>query len=109
MEDGQTSLHVAQFDGTNWVVLGQDQVASGLFGRVRMDVLQDDLYVLNVKTSAIPALTVSHFDGANWAELPTAVRSGAPSSSTGDIAAHEDGAVVAYVSGGVMWVKKYFP
>ena len=110
MENAQTSLYVARFDGANWIAFGQDQVSSGFFGRVRMDVYQSDLYVLDVKSSATPPLTVSHWDGANWTVLPGALGSGdVPSATRGDIAVQNDGTVVAYISGGVMRVKKYFP
>ena len=110
MEDGQTSLHLARFDGANWIAFGTDQVASGIFGRVRMDVLGDDLYVVDAKSSASPRLTVSHYDGANWTELPDALSAiDNPTSSRGDIAVTDTGPVVAYISGGVLRIKKYFP
>jgi Bacterial Ig domain len=110
MENAQTSLHVARWDGANWIPFGQDQVSTGFFGRLRMDVYQNDLYVLDVKSSAAPAMTVSHWDGASWTELPSALGAGqTPSATRGDIAVRSDGLVVAYISGGVLRVKQYLP
>jgi hypothetical protein len=107
LESQQKKIYVARFDGSQWPLLGVGAVASGLIGHIRADSYQNNFYVMQVNTAESPLVSINVWDGAQWAELPSALGTGeSPSFTTGDIAVMSSGPVVGYVTGGVMKIKQ---
>ena len=104
---GALRIWVARQQGADWIALGRGEVGSGYIGRTRVEAFQSNLYVMQINSAQSPQLTVSRFDGTDWADLPNPVGAGeVPTFATGDVAVLSSGPVVAYVTGGVMKVKQ---
>jgi hypothetical protein len=94
-----TALYVAEWTGTQWIIVGSGTVASTMV--IRSVVAGDRLFVLIMNPSgAAPRITVDVFDGTQWGGYPGGIEAAGSTLTDVDVAVHQGAPVVGLVEGG---------
>ena len=107
LENGNTELYVAEWNGSQWMILGSASLVSETFGSVRMASSATELYVVITSSDPDNPLSVNSFDGENWYSLPDVHNYAGSSIGTADIAVQNEVPVVAFTENNQLVVKRY--
>lgn len=107
LENGNTELYVAGWNGAEWMVLGSASLASDMFYSVRMAASSTELFVVTTSSDADYGLSVNSFDGDQWYTLPVVQNYQGSNIGTADIAVHNEIPVVAFTENNKLVVKSY--
>ena len=106
-ENANTELYIAEWNGSEWLVLGAGIAPKGSFYSLRMEASSEYLYVTYATTESDTAISVNLYDGEFWYELPPAQNHLGSNIGTVDIAVHNEEPVVAFTENNLLTVKKF--
>ena len=106
-ENGNTEIYIAQWSGSEWLLLGSGTITEGLLTAVRMTATSSDLYVAYTISDSEVNLSVNQYDGSNWYELPAAQNQLKTNVSTADIAIYNGEPILAFTENNQLTVKMY--
>jgi len=107
IENGGTELLVAEWNGTEWLLIGYDEISEGNLSSIRMTSYSTDLYVIYLINDAEVNISLNHWDGTNWYGLPSIQDQLNTNVGTADIAIYGDEPVVAFTENNQLKVKIY--
>lgn len=107
LENGNTELIVAEWSGTEWLLIGYDETATGSFTAIRMAASNSDLYVVYTVSDVEINISVNQWDGSNWIGLPIVQDQANANIGTADIALYENEPVIAFTENNQLKVKIY--
>ena len=107
MENGNTELYVAEWDGAQWMLIGSAALDSGTFNTMRMASSASELFLVYTTIDSGSEISVNLYDGQEWYGLPDVQNQAGSSISTADIAVHNNNAVVAFTENNQLHVKKF--
>lgn len=107
MENGNTELYIAEWDGGQWMVIGSAALSSGTFEVVRMTSSGSQLYVVTSTVDSGSEISVNSYDGDQWYGLPDVQNYMGSSIGTVDIAMHNGSPVVAFTENNYLVIKKF--
>jgi len=107
LENSSQELYIAEWDGSEWWIIGAGSVTTGNFYSLRMAASSTNLFVTYATTESDTAISVNLYDGENWYEMPPAQNYLNSNIGTVDIAVHEEEPVVAFTENNLLTVKKY--
>jgi hypothetical protein len=106
-ENGNTELYVAEWEDTQWMLLGSASVPTGLFYSLRMAASSSYLYLASASTESDTSISVNLYDGEQWYGMPPVQDHVGSEIGTVDIAVHNDEPVVAFTENNQLTVKKF--
>ena len=106
-ENASKELYIAEWDGSEWWVIGAGTVTTGNFYSLRMAASASNLFVTYATTESDTAISVNLYDGETWYEMPPAQNYLNSNIGTVDIAVHNEEPVVAFTENNLLTVKKY--
>lgn len=106
-ENSNTELLVAEWSGSEWLLIGYDEITTGYFSAIRMAASNSDLYVVYTINDAAVNISVNHWDGSNWVGLPEVQDQSNANIGTADIALYNNKPVVAFTENNQLKVKIY--
>lgn len=106
-ENGGTEIFVAEWSGSEWLLIGSGTISEGTLNTIRMAVTDTDLYLVYTLSDAPANISVNRYDGSEWYELPAVQDQPAAGVSTADIAIYNGAPVVAYTENNQLNVKIY--
>jgi hypothetical protein len=107
LENENTELFVAEWDGSQWMLIGTGTLDSGTFNTIRMGSSASELFLVYTTIDSGSEISVNLYDGQEWYGLPDVQNQGGSSISTADIAVHNNNPVVAFTEDNQLYVKKY--
>jgi len=107
LENGNTELYVAGWNGAQWMVLGSGSLAPEMFYSVRMAASATELFLVSTSSESDYGLSVNSFDGDNWYSLPVVQNYQGSNIGTVDVAVHNEIPVVAFTENNKLVVKSY--
>jgi len=107
MENENTELYVAQWDGSQWMLIGTGALDSGTFNTIRMASSASELFLVYTTIDSGSEISVNLYDGQEWYGLPDVQNQAGSDISTADIAVHNNTPVVAFTENNQLYVKKY--
>jgi hypothetical protein len=107
LENASQELYIAEWDGSEWWVIGTGTVTTGNFFSLRMAASTSNLFVTYATTESDTAISVNLYDGENWYGMPPAQNYLNSDIGTVDIALHNEEPVVAFTENNILTVKKY--
>ena len=106
-ENGKTEIYIAEWNGSEWMILGGGSVAAGSLYSLRMAASSSHLYVTYASTESDTAISVNLWDGENWYGLPPVQNHFKSNIGTVDIAVHNEEPVVSFTEDKLLTVKKF--
>ena len=106
-ENGNTELYVAEWNGSQWMILGSATLDSEMYYSVRMATSATELFVVSTSSETDYGLSVNSFDGDQWYTLPNVQNYQGSNIGTADIAVHNEAPVVAFTENNKLVVKSY--
>ena len=106
-ENAKKELYIAEWNGSQWIILGAGSVPSGNFYSLRMAASSNHLYVAYARTDSDTAISVNLYDGEYWYEMPPVQNYLNSGIGTVDIAVHNEEPVVAFTENKLLTVKKF--
>ena len=106
-ENSSTELYIAEWNGSQWMILGAGSVPNGNLYSLRMAASSNHLFVTYATTDSDTAISVNLWDGENWYGMPPAQNKLNSNIGTVDIAVHNEEPVVIFTEDKMLTVKKY--
>ena len=106
MENENTELYVAEWDGSQWWVIGSAALDYDAFNSIRMASSPSELFLITTSTESGSEISVNSYDGDQWYSLPDVQNVPGASIGTADIAVHNNDPVIAYTEDNKLVVKK---
>ena len=106
-ENASKELYIAEWDGSEWWVIGAGSVTTGNFYSLRMAASSSNLFVTYATTESDTAISVNLYDGESWFVIPPAQNYLNSNIGTVDIAVHNEEPVVAFTENNLLTIKKY--
>ncbi len=106
-ENSSTELYIAEWNGSQWMILGTGSVPNGNLYSLRMAASSNHLFVTYATTESDTEISVNLWDGENWYEMPPAQDKLNSNIGTVDIAVHNEEPVVAFTENKLLTVKKF--
>jgi hypothetical protein len=107
LENGNTELYIAEWDDSQWMVIGAAEMESGTFNTVRMASSPSELFIVISSTDSGNEVSVNSYDGYQWFSLPDVQNYTGSSIGTADISVHNGDPVVAITENNFLIVKKF--
>jgi hypothetical protein len=107
LENASKELYIAEWDGSEWWIIGAGSVNSGNIYSLRMAASFSSLFVTYASTESDTAISVNLYDGENWYGMPPAQNYLNSDIGTVDIAVHNEEPVVAFTENKLLTIKKY--
>ena len=106
-EDSGSNIYIAKWNGSEWIIFGVDTLPGGYFDSLRIATSATDLYAVYTKSTGLPRISVSKWNGIEWSSLDDPSESSSSTISTVEITVHEGQPVIAFVENNVLKVKKW--
>ncbi len=106
-ENASTELYIAEWDGSEWWVIGAGTITTGNLYSLRMAASSSNLFVTYASTESDTAISVNLYDGENWYGMPPVQNSLSSNIGTVDITVHNEEPVVAFTENNLLTVKKF--
>jgi len=107
LENASKELYIAQWDGSEWWVIGAGEVTTGNIYSLRMGASSSNLFVTYASTESDTAILVFLYDDENWYGMPPVQNYLNSNIGTVDIAVHNEEPVVAFTENSLLTIKKY--
>ncbi len=105
--EASKELYIAEWDGSEWLLIGSGSVTTGNLYSLRMAASSDNLFVTYASTESDTAISVNLYDSENWYGMPPAQNYLNSDIGTVDIAVHNEEPVVAFTENKLLTIKKY--
>ena len=107
-EEAGKKLYIGQWNGSDWILLGQLGVTTGMFVSGRMVADGTNLYIVVSRYDNTPMILVNRFDGAAWSAYPSGFEMEPNTNvSSVDIALWQGYVLVSYCQSGKLIVVKH--
>jgi hypothetical protein len=106
-ENANTEIYIAEWNGSQWMVLGAGSIPTGSLFSLRMAASSSNLFVTYANTESDTAISVNLYDGELWYEMPPVQNYMKSDIGTVDIAVHNEEPVVAFTENNLLTVKKF--
>jgi hypothetical protein len=106
-ESDFTEIYIAEWNGSDWMVLGEGEIETGIYNTIRMECSLSDLYIAYTIMNADTNIFVNRYDGYNWYLLPPVQNQANSNIGTADIALYYNDPVVAFTENNQLQVKIY--
>ncbi len=106
-ENASKELYIAEWDGSEWWIIGAGSVTTGNFFSLRMAASSSNLFVTYANTESDTAISVNLYDGESWYVMPPVQNYLNSNIGTVDIAVHNEEPVVAFTENNLLTIKKY--
>jgi hypothetical protein len=107
LENANMELYIAEWDGSEWWVIGAGSVTTGNLYSLRMAASSSNLFVTYASTESDTAISVNLYDGETWYGMPMVQNYLNSNIGTVDIAVHNEEPVVAFTENKLLTIKKF--
>ena len=107
LENENTELYLAEWNGSEWLLIGQASLSSGTYNTIRMASSPSELFIIYTILDSGTEMYVNSYDGSQWYEFPDAQNQAGSDITTADIAMHNNEPVIAFTEENILHVKKF--
>ena len=106
-EDSGSNIYIAKWNGSEWIIFGVDTIPGGYFSSLRICTSGTDLYAVYTKSTGLPRISVSKWNGVEWSNLDDPSELNTSIIPAVRITVYEGHPIVAFVENNVLKIKKY--